>query len=162
VAGHGRTALPDGGHAWEATVGRRRPSSGEDDGEVRAGEEAAASAARMTEMMVHRSRSSSERRRRRSRSSSDWRWRSSARGLPPRPVQQRRRAGERVGGRRRQRAAQWRRAGEQAGERRRLGAVSMRRVQWARMWVKVNLAGLGAGACGIGFLLSTTVSCVPS
>jgi hypothetical protein len=98
VAGHGRTALPSGGHAWEVTAGRRRPSLGEDDGEVRAGEEATASAARMMEMTVHRSRSSSERRRRRSRSSSDWRRRSSARGLPPRPVRQRRRAGERVGG----------------------------------------------------------------
>jgi hypothetical protein len=32
VAGHGRTALPGGGHAWEATAGRWRPSSGEDDG----------------------------------------------------------------------------------------------------------------------------------
>jgi hypothetical protein len=76
VVGHGRTALPGGGHAWEATAGQRRPSSGEDDGEVRAGEEATVSAARMTEMTVHRSRSSSERRRRWSRSSSDWRRRS--------------------------------------------------------------------------------------
>jgi hypothetical protein len=118
-----------------AMRGRRRwPSSGEDDREVRVGEEAAALAARMMETTVHRSRSSSESWWRRSRSSSDWRRRSSARGLPPRPVQQRRR----------------------------LGAVSMRRVQWARTWVKVNLAGLGAGACGIGFPLSTTVSCVPS
>jgi hypothetical protein len=60
VAGHGRTALSGGGHAWEATAGRWRPSSGEDDGEVRAGEEAAASAARMMETTVQRSRSSSE------------------------------------------------------------------------------------------------------
>jgi hypothetical protein len=59
----------------------------------------------------------------------------------------------------------WRSGGVQASGqrgRRRLGAVSMRRVQWVRTWVKVNLAGLGVGACRIGFPLSMTVSCVPS